>query len=119
MEKVVVMIERSVGHEEYSKMLHAHAQVVSISLLKLMAPTLSYLELVESDPEQFVQIGEDFAMEQHNEMLITRAGSLLSSLCMYVDGYLSFIGSMLIMILKRYDGSSAQVINTPETASYF
>ena len=40
--------------------------MVSVSLLKLMAPTLSYLDLVESDPEQFVQIGEDFAMEQHN-----------------------------------------------------
>ena len=51
-------------------------------------------------------------------MLLTRAGSLLSSLCMYVDGYLSFIGSMLIMILKRYDGS-AQSIMSPETAAYF
>ena len=119
MEKIVGMLERSICTEAYSSALHCSTQQICISLLKMLTPPLSYLELMEADPEQFVQIGEDFAMEQSNEMLITRAGSLLSALCMSIDGYLSFLGSMLIMILKRFDGSIEQLPDAPQMRDYF
>ena len=51
----------------------------------------------------------DFCMEQQRDMLETKVGSLISSLCMYVDGYMSFIGSLCIMLLKEYNGSINQL----------
>ena len=35
-----------------------------------------------------------------------RVGSLLSSLCQMVDGYSSFIGSLCMMVMKKFDTST-------------
>lgn len=47
----------------------------------------------------------DFCMEQQRESMEVRVGSLVSSLCLYVDGYLSFLGSLAIMVFKSYNGT--------------
>lgn len=118
-EKAIVFIERSLPQESYGKLLHSLTQDITLSLLMLLSPSASFLDLMRSDPEQYVQIDEDFTVEQQNEMLITRAGSLLSSLCMEIDGYLSFVGSLCIMLLKRCEGFAQEFANNTEMDSYY
>lgn len=53
-------------------------------------------------------------MEQQREMLEVRIGSLISSLCMYIDGFMSFVGSMCIVIIKRFNGTLDQITGADE-----
>lgn len=47
----------------------------------------------------------DFCMEQQRELLEVKVGSLISALTMYIDGYMSFIGSLCIVIIKKFNGT--------------
>lgn len=38
-------------------------------------------------------------------MLDVRVGSLLSSLCLYIDGYMTIVGTLCVMVLKNYNGT--------------
>lgn len=48
-------------------------------------------------------------MEQQRELLEVKIGSLISSLCMYIDGFMSFVGSMCIMMIKNFNGTISQI----------
>lgn len=54
-------------------------------------------------------------MEQQRELLETRVCSLIASLCLYVDGYMSFLGTLCIMYIKKYNQTLAQI---PQSAGY-
>lgn len=109
MESIVKMLERSIGKQDYQQYLHLNTQPIVTSLLVLLKPQESYLQLVDHDADYFIQINEDFTMEQNQDLLQTSVGSLIANLCMSIDGYLSFVGSMCLMILKCWDGSIADL----------
>lgn len=52
-------------------------------------------------------------MTQQNDHLATKVCSLISSLCLYIDGYMSQIGTLCIMVIKMW-GSGLQDVPTGE-----
>lgn len=90
-------------------MFHGNLQTIVLSLLDLLKPKESTIAMCASDPDEYVDILDDFCMNQQREMLETKAISLISSLCLYIDGYMSFISSLCIMLLKEYEGSLEQL----------
>lgn len=100
MERVVVILERSISQEVYYSMFHNNLQTIVLCLLDLLKPKESTIAMCASDPDEYVEMLDDFCMSQQREMLDTKVISLISSLCLYIDGYMSFISSLCIMLLK-------------------
>lgn len=41
-------------------------------------------------------------MTQQTDYLVTKICSLLSSLCLYIDGYMTFVGMVCVMVIKAW-----------------
>lgn len=41
-------------------------------------------------------------MTQQTDYLVTKVCSLLSSLCLYIDGYMTFVGMVCVMVIKAW-----------------
>lgn len=54
MERVVVILERSISQEAYYSMFHNNLQTIVLSLLDLLRPKESTIAMCTSDPEEYV-----------------------------------------------------------------
>lgn len=113
MSKVVCLVERSIGQESYYEMLYQNVQVVSVGLLKYLGMSSPFENLLESDPQEYVEIQEDLCMTQQSDYLITKVCSLISGLCLNIDGYMSCIGMICLMVVKAW-GSGLEDVDKGE-----
>lgn len=107
MEHVLNLLDRSLCHQPYLEQVYPLNQQIVVNLLRLLAQ-VSEAELASRDPEYFVEVLTEYCKGQNKEMLMMRIGGLIANLCMNVDGCLSFLGSMCIIVFKSVDSSLTQ-----------
>ena len=70
-----------------------------MKLMQLVSIREAEREAAENDPEEFVEISNDFCTNQERDSVKVRAGSLLYNLSLTIDGNLTFIANMLMIPL--------------------
>ena len=86
-----------------------------MKLMQLVSIREAEREAAENDPEEFVEISNDFCTNQESDSVKVRAGSLLYNLSLTIDGNLTFIANMLMLTLFALEKQLQERINPQAT----
>ena len=86
-----------------------------MKLMQLVSIREAEREAAENDPEEFVEISNDFCTNQESDSVKVRAGSLLYNLSLTIDGNLTFIANMLMIPLFALEKQLQERINPQAT----
>lgn len=97
--EVLVMVERySLEKSFYQEFVKNKVDLI-IGILGYCVANEGELELVDSNPVTFVDMGTDFCEQQDMEIPKTRASSLLGGLCLNIDGVLSCLIEVTLKLI--------------------
>jgi hypothetical protein len=112
--EVLQLLERSCSHADYASYFYSSTQLLMLKLFQLVSIGPAERDALLNDPEHFAEIADDFCKTQDANSVKARAGSLIHSLCLSIDGTLTFVSSMCFIPLHYLELQCVRHLSAPQ-----